>query len=1411
MEEQEPLKKTSEQDLSAQTGKPNPTLNRPSTLGILAFIILTGLFAILIYQRFLIVQEAKKKDAYDVVNTAKDKLQEVLAYSSSATKVLSFFVDNNGGVKNFDSVAKQIISATEDIDALELVPDGVIRYVYPLKGNEAALGFDILADPTRNKEAFKAIEKKELFFSGPFQLKQGGMGIVGRLPVFRNKKFWGFSAVIIKLSTLLRAAGIDSTDQNGNYFQLSKINPDTKKEEFFILHDKEPVHDYSISVDVPNGEWKLSVQPSAGYKKLADIFILALLGFLISVFGAVFVFSIAGRPQQLNNLVKERTAQLKESEEKFSRAFHSNVLGFAIYNEEFRIVDINGPYAAVLEKPRHELIGKTSDEAGLISKINIARRESISNEIEVILNVDGQLSNYETEIETNDGSPVTVLLSIERLELNNKKHWLTSIIDITAKKKAELLLKESEEKYRTLIEQASDGIVISDLDGIILEVNNSICIMGGYDENEILGEHLHKFLPPEDITQNPLRLSEIMQGRSVLYERRLLRKDGTALNIEVNSKMASSHTIIGFIRDISDRKKNEETLRYQARLLESVSDAVTSLDLDRRIVSWNKACEELYGFKTEEVLGKRVSELVAFEFQNISTEEVFKQVFTEGQWKGEFNFIYPKTGIKTHLLSSLNVLKNKDGEVSGLILTSRDITERKKAEEEIRKSNERFELIAQATNEVIWDHDFQKNETWGNQKLYNLHGLESGEATINFEMFIERIHPDERDKVVSRLRAALEKSETFLLEEFRVKTADSGYKNFYDRAYIKYDELGNPLRIIGAMQDITEREIANKALLESEEKYRTLVEQASDGIFIADHEGRFLIVNSAGYALSQYTQEELKGLSIYDLVLPEDLKKDPFHFSEMISKQVARSERRMRRKDGTLLDVEVTAKFISGNRFLAFVRDVSERKKVEKQLAENEQRLNRAELMGNLGHGYYNIKNGTMHLSEGLYKIFGVTPETFSHTIDGLRSVIHPDDFLIQQEAVETMFENGEVEVEFRIVRPGLEVRNVLFKTVLSKNEKGELIDSFTTALCVTDRKKAQQELEESFSVLEATLESTADGILVVNSEGRIIHYNKKFTELWNIPPDILAAGDDNKAIDFVLGQLKSPEIFLAKVKELYTRPDAVSFDILEFKDGRVFERYSQPQLIGGQKPGRVWSFRDVTEKFKAKELLEKSYGEIRQLASNLQSIREDERTNIAREIHDELGQQLTGLKMDIHWLSRKIKSADKEINNKMKESIELINATITSVRKIATDLRPSILDDLGLVAALEWQGEEFEKRSGTKVKFINQTGDLALKPEVATGIFRIYQELLTNIARHANAQMVNASLQIEENILRFSIKDNGAGFNSDTIGSKKTLGLLGIKERTLLMGGTYEIKTEPGKGSETIISIPLHLAKVTG
>ena len=635
--------------LPAQTGK--SILNRHIGFGFLAFIILAVLFSALIYQQYLIIKEEQKKEAYVMANNAKDKLQEALASGLSATKILSFFIDQNGTVKDFDSVAAQIFSTNKNIDVLQLVPGGVIKYVYPLKGNEKLIGYNILTDSARNKEAFKAIQKKELFFSGPFQLRQGGFGIVGRLPVFRNGQFWGFSGVVIKISTLFKAAGLDSTGKNGYYYQLSKINPNTKKEEFFIPHVKEPLSNYLFSVDIPEGEWKLSVEP-VGNKGQSEIFILAVFGFLFSALGAIFVFSILMRPEKLERLVKERT-----------QAF-----------------------------------------------------------------------------------------------------------------------KASENKYRSLIEQASDGIVITDMEGNILEVNNSFIKMIGFSEEEMTGNHVTKFLPEEGLKINLLRIHELMQGKNLLYESRLVKSDGMVLDIEVNSKMASSHTLVGFIRDISDRKR--------------------------------------------------------------------------------------------------------------------------------------------------------------------------------------------------------------------------------------------------------------------------------------------------------------------------------------------------------------------------------------------------------------------------------------------------------------------------------------------------------------------------------------------------------------------------------------------------------------------------------------------------AEALLQKSYKDIRQLASSLQSIREDERTNIAREIHDELGQQLTGLKLDLHWLARKINSTDKEINDKMKESIELINTTIVSVRKISTNLRPSILDDLGLLAALEWQSEEFEKRSGTKVEFINNAGEITVQPEATTGIFRIYQELLTNIARHANASLVTTVLYKDESRLYFSITDNGVGFNIETISNKKTLGLLGIKERTLLLGGTYEFKSKPDEGLVTTISIPLNLVK---
>lgn len=218
-----------------------------------------------------------------------------------------------------------------------------------------------------------------------------------------------------------------------------------------------------------------------------------------------------------------------------------------------------------------------------------------------------------------------------------------------------------------------------------------------------------------------------------------------------------------------------------------------------------------------------------------------------------------------------------------------------------------------------------------------------------------------------------------------------------------------------------------------------------------------------------------------------------------------------------------------------------------------------------------------------------------------------------------------------------------------------------------------------------------------------------------------------------------------------------------------------------------------------------KSTAQLRELSDHLLNIREAERTNIAREIHDELGQQLTILKMDVSWLYQKLqKYEDATLIQRTGDTLKMLNETIKTVRRIATELRPSMLDDLGLIEALEWQSKEFEKRSGIRIIFSPGIPHLPVSNSVATALFRIYQEALTNIGRHAHAKNVYSKLQLKQDQVSLSITDDGTGFDMKTLGVKKTLGLLGMKERAFMMGGRFEIYSKPGEGTSIVVTTTL-------
>jgi signal transduction histidine kinase len=212
---------------------------------------------------------------------------------------------------------------------------------------------------------------------------------------------------------------------------------------------------------------------------------------------------------------------------------------------------------------------------------------------------------------------------------------------------------------------------------------------------------------------------------------------------------------------------------------------------------------------------------------------------------------------------------------------------------------------------------------------------------------------------------------------------------------------------------------------------------------------------------------------------------------------------------------------------------------------------------------------------------------------------------------------------------------------------------------------------------------------------------------------------------------------------------------------------------------------------------------QLRELTAHLQNIREEERIHIAREMHDELGQLLTAFKMDIAWLYKRLTNSDDAIKKKLMDTSKLIDDAVTFVRNLSSELRPSVLDDFGLIPALEWHSREFEKRFGIEVDFRADVKELRISSLVATGLFRMFQEALTNVARHAEATKVIVVLRVGKDDLFLSIEDNGKGFVV-TDNNRKTLGLLGMKERATKMGGTLDINAAPGIGTSILIAVPL-------
>ena len=355
----------------------------------------------------------------------------------------------------------------------------------------------------------------------------------------------------------------------------------------------------------------------------------------------------------------------------------------------------------------------------------------------------------------------------------------------------------------------------------------------------------------------------------------------------------------------------------------------------------------------------------------------------------------------------------------------------------------------------------------------------------------------------------------------------------------------------------------------------------------------------------------------------------------------------------------------------------------------------------------------------------------------------------------------------------------------------------------VNFRWKAEKAAKLANMELTGIFETAADAMRVVDRQFNVLRVNQTFSTLSGMPREDIIG---KKCFEVLHGPLcETPGCPLVQIMN---NEDRVEIDSEKMrKDGTII-----PCIItatpfrgpDGTLIGIVEDFKDISERKRSEKQIMESQRKLRSLAVHLQVVREEERERIAHEIHDELGQSLTALKMDLHWLRCKLPKAEDLLVEKTITMSTLIDTTVQSVKRLISELRPRLLDDFGLSAAMEWQVDEFMKRTGIQCDIRLEKEEIILDEAISIAVFRIFQETLTNITRHADATWVTISLKKSATILEMRVFDNGKGISKEQLSAPHSFGIIGMRERAYSLGGNLVISGTRGEGTTLVLTIPI-------
>lgn len=481
---------------------------------------------------------------------------------------------------------------------------------------------------------------------------------------------------------------------------------------------------------------------------------------------------------------------------------------------------------------------------------------------------------------------------------------------------------------------------------------------------------------------------------------------------------------------------------------------------------------------------------------------------------------------------------------------------------------------------------------------------------------------------------------------------------------------------------------------------------------------------------------------------------------------------------------------------LEVIEKESMRMNAEQAVLESERRYQTLAEVSPVGIFHTDEHGNTTYVNPRWCQISGLT---YDEAIgDGWFNAVHKED----KEKLRSGWEEATKKKEFsfseyRFVRPNGSIAWVIGQAIPERDAEGRIVGYVGTTTDITERKKAEAAIEKSEKRFRNTMDKMLEGVQIYDYDWNCLYVNDAVTKQGPYSKEQIQAltllenypGIENTELFKIFEQCKADK-----------QSRHIEYEFA-FPSGSKswFELSIQPNP-----EGLFILSVDISERKKAQEVMEETSEQLRQLTAHLLNVREEERKRIGREIHDELGQQLTAIKMDVAWIDKKTAPENEAFKTKLKNVITLLDGGNQSIRRILNELRPVILDDYGLLEALKWQGQQFTKNTGIPITFKTTETQIKIAEEVATCVFRVFQEALTNITRYAKAGKVVISLDIDEDNVLLNIEDDGKGFDPELTKTKKSFGILGMKERVASLNGNFELFTAPGSGTKIKISLPL-------